>query len=167
MGQLLHRGASTTEKIRKEIQESNLIIRKLAEKYGINRLTVTKWRKRKHTSNLKPGPKNPRSTVLTQAEEMCCVTFRKHTHLGLDDCLYNLKQVFPHLFRSSLHRCFKRHGVNFIPQPESTQKDSQKFKIYKPGYLHIDISQVRTECYGKSKRLSYFFYHFFLVRLFF
>ena len=102
MGQILHKGARTTEKIRKEIQESNLSIRKLAAQYGLNHQTVIKWRKRKHTSDFKPGPKNPRSIVLTQAEEMCCVTFRKHTHLGLDDCLYNLKQVFPHLSRFSL-----------------------------------------------------------------
>ena len=145
MGNLLHGRARTTPEIRKAIQESNESILKLAHRYGINRLTVMKWRKRKHTSDLKSGPKKPRSTLLTEAEEICCFTFRKHTQLGLDDCLYNLKQLFPKLTRSSLHRCFKRHGVNLIPKAETQKEKTKKFKKYEPGFLHIDIAQVRTE----------------------
>lgn len=48
------------------------------------------------------GPKNARSTVLTTKEEAMAVTFRKHTLLPLDDCLYVLQATIPHLTRSAL-----------------------------------------------------------------
>jgi hypothetical protein len=56
------------------------------------------------------GPKAPRSTVLTAAEEAVAVAFRKHTLLPLDDCLYALQATIPRLTRSTLHRCFQRHS---------------------------------------------------------
>jgi hypothetical protein len=37
---------------------------------------------------VKTGPKEPRSTVLTEAEEAMIVAFRRHTLLPLDDWLY-------------------------------------------------------------------------------
>jgi RNA-directed DNA polymerase len=36
------------------------------------------------------GPKDAKSTVLSVQEEAIIVTFRKHTLLPLDDCLYAL-----------------------------------------------------------------------------
>jgi len=46
--------------------------------------------------DLKTGPKEPRSTVLTEAEEAMIVAFRRHTLLPLDDCLYVLQPSIPH-----------------------------------------------------------------------
>ena len=92
MAQLLHGRATTTPLIRKALQESNESIQKLAKRYGINPKTVMKWRKRSHTHDTPPGPKNARSTVLTSQEEAIIVAFRKHTLLGLDDCFYALKK---------------------------------------------------------------------------
>ena len=51
------------------------------------------------------GPKEPRSSVLTKAEEAAIVAFRRHTLLPLDDRLYALKPSIPHLTRSALQRC--------------------------------------------------------------
>ena len=48
------------------------------------------------------GPKEVRSSVLTQDEEAIAVAFRKDTPLLLDDCLYALRATIPHLTRSSL-----------------------------------------------------------------
>ncbi len=42
----LHKNATTTPAIRREIQKSNLSERELAKKYGISRLTVRRWKKR-------------------------------------------------------------------------------------------------------------------------
>jgi hypothetical protein len=50
------------------------------------------------------GPKAPRSTVLTPAEEAMAVAFRRHTLLPLDDCLYALQATIPHLRVLGLQR---------------------------------------------------------------
>jgi transposase-like protein len=46
MGQVLHGSATTTEAIRRAIQHSEESLRALAKRYGINQITVAKWRKR-------------------------------------------------------------------------------------------------------------------------
>jgi transposase-like protein len=91
MGQVLHRGATTTEAIRRAIQHSQESLRSLARRHGINPKTVAKWRKRCSVADLPTGPKHPRSTVLTVEQEAIIVAFRKHTLLPLDDCLYALQ----------------------------------------------------------------------------
>lgn len=68
----------------------------LNRELGINPKTVAKWRKRQTVDDLKTGPKEPRSTVLTEAEEATVVAFRRHTLLPLDDCLYALQPSIPH-----------------------------------------------------------------------
>jgi transposase InsO family protein len=91
------------------------------------------------------GPKQARSTVLTPEQEAACVAFRKHTLLSLDDCLYALQATIPGLTRSSLHRCFQRHGISRLPELSGDKPAKKKFKQYPIGYFHIDIAEVRTE----------------------
>ena len=64
--------------------------------------------------------------------------------LPLDDCLYALQPAIPHLTRSSLHRCLRRHGISRLPQVEGEASAKRKFKAYPIGYFHIDIAEVRT-----------------------
>jgi transposase-like protein len=45
----------------------------LSRELGINPKTVTKWRKRATVEDMKTGPTEPRSTVLTEAEEAMVV----------------------------------------------------------------------------------------------
>ena len=111
MGQILHGCARTTEALRRAIQNSQESIGKLAERYDLNPKTIHKWKKRDYTHDTPMGPKQPRSTVLTEEEEAIIVAFRKHTLLPLDDCLYALQATIPHLSRSSLHRCLQHHDV--------------------------------------------------------
>jgi len=112
---------------------------------GINPKTVAKWRKRQTVEDQKTGPKEPRSTVLSEDEEAMIVAFRRHTLLPLDDCLYALQPSIPHLTRSSLHRCLQRHGISRLPDVDGDKPKRQKFKRYPIGYFHIDIAEVRTE----------------------
>lgn len=79
---------------------------------------MAEWRKRATAEDLKTGPKEPRSTVLTAAEEAMIIAFRRHTLLPLDDCLYALQPSIPHLTRSALHRCLQRHGISRLPDVE-------------------------------------------------
>ena len=144
MGQVLHGSATTTKTIRRAIQRSQESLRTLAKRHGINPKTVAKWRKRSFVADLPTGPKQPSSTVLSIEEEAMVVAFRRHTLLPLDDCLYALQPTIPHLTRSSLHRCLKRHGISRLPQVENESAEKRKFKTYPIGYFHIDIAEVRT-----------------------
>lgn len=90
MGQVLHGRATTTEAVRRTIQNSQESLRTLAKRYGINQKTVAKWRNRTSVADLPTGPKEPKSTVLSVEEEATVVAFRRHTLLPLDDCLYAL-----------------------------------------------------------------------------
>ncbi len=64
--------------------------------------------------------------------------------MPLDDCLYALQPTIPHLTRSSLHRCLRRHGISRLPEVEGEASPKRKFKAYPIGYFHIDIAEVRT-----------------------
>ncbi len=102
MGQVLHGCATTTHAVRAAIQRSKAPVAEVAERNGLNRKTVMKWRGRAFVADAPMGPKAPRSTVLTAEEEAMAVAFRKHTLLPLDDCLYALRASIPHLTRSWL-----------------------------------------------------------------
>lgn len=144
MGQILHGSATTTHAIRAAIQRSKAPLKELAAKYGLNRKTVAKWRKRSFLHDAPMGPKAPHSTVLKPEEEAVVVAFRKHTLLPLDDCLYALQATIPHLTRSALHRCFQRHGISRLPEIEGDKAAKKAFRRYPLGYFHIDIAEVRT-----------------------
>ncbi|WP_374847520.1 IS481 family transposase [Brucella thiophenivorans] len=144
MGRVLHGSATTTEAIRRAIQNSKESLRGLSKRYGINQKTVAKWRKRNSVVDLPTGPREPRSTVLSVEEEAVVVAFRKHTLLPLDDCLYALQPTIPHLTRSSLHRCLQRHGISQLPDVAGDKPARQKFKSYPICYFHIDIAEVHT-----------------------
>src|SRR5210317_1072828 len=144
MGQVLHGSATTTEAVRRAIQNSQESLRALSRRYGINQKTVAKWKKRSSVADLPTGPKEAHSTVLSVEEEAVIVAFRRHTLLPLDDCLYALQPTIPHLTRSSLHRCLQRHGISRLPDMDGDKPKRQRFKRYPIGYFHIDIAELRT-----------------------
>ena len=144
MGQVLHGSATTTEAVRRAIQHSQESVRVLAERHSINPKTVSKWKHRETVADRKTGPKEPHSTVLTAEEEAVVVAFRRYTLLPLDDCLYGLQPTIPNLTRSSLHRCFQRHGIERLQEVEGNKAPKKKFKAYPIGYFHIDIAELRT-----------------------
>jgi hypothetical protein len=60
------------------------------------------------------GPKNPRSSVLTQNDEAIVLAYRWRTRLSLDDSLVRLRRQMPKLSRSALYQCLKRHELSKI-----------------------------------------------------
>lgn len=144
MGQVRHGSATTTHAVRAAIQRSQASLATLSREFGINPKTVAKWRKRATVEDLKTGPKEPRSTTLTEAEEAMVVAFRRHTLLPLDECLFALQPSIPHLTRSALHRCLQRHGISRLPDVEGDKLKRQKFKRYPIGFFHIDIAELQT-----------------------
>jgi hypothetical protein len=145
MGQILHGSTRTTEAVRRTIQHSQESLNVLAKQYGINPKTVAKWRKRDFVHDAPMGPSVLVSTVLKPEEEAMCVAFRRHTLLPLDDCFYALQPTILHLSRSTLHRCYQRHGISRLPDIEGDKPAKKKFKSYPIGYFHIDIAEVQTE----------------------
>ena len=144
MGQILHGCARTTEAVRRAIQNSQESLKIMATRYGINPKTVGKWKKLDTVKDSPMGPKEPSSTTLSQDEEALIVAFRKRALLPLDDCLYALQAYIPKLPRSSLHRCFQRHGISRLPEVEGDKQPKNKFASYPIGFFHIDIAEVRT-----------------------
>jgi len=144
MGQFLHGSATTTEAVRRAIQNSQESLRALANRYGINVKTVAKWKKRQSVSDLPTGPGKPCSSVLSSEQEAIIIAFRRHTLLPLDDCLYALQATIPCLSRSSLHRCLQRHGISRLPEVAGEKPAKKKFRHYPIGYFHIDIAEVQT-----------------------
>jgi transposase InsO family protein len=144
MGQIRHGCATTTHAVRAAIQRSQASLAQLSAEFGVNPKTVAKWRKRSCVEDLKTGPREPRSTVLSETEEAMIVAFRRHTLLPLDDCLYALQATIAHLTRSSLHRCPARHGISRLPDVDGDKPARQRFKRYPIGFLHLDIAEVQT-----------------------
>ena len=143
MGQVLHGSAKTTHTIRAELQRSQASVATLARKYGINEKTVLKWRRRQSVEDMPMGPKERRSTVLSPMEEAAIVALRVQARLPLDDVYIALKDVIPHLSRSSLHRCLQRHGISRLSKAD--REKPKKFKAYEIGYFHLDIAELRYE----------------------
>ncbi len=143
MGQILHGSAKTTHAVRAELQRSQASVAQLAKQFGINEKTVIKWRNRQSVEDMPMGPKERRSTVLSPMEEAAIVALRVQARLPLDDVYIALKDVIPHLTRSSLHRCLQRHGISRLPKAD--REKPKQFKKYEIGYFHIDIAELRYE----------------------
>jgi hypothetical protein len=117
--EVLHGSARTTPCARAELKASQESRRALAARYGLNPKTVRKWRKRDTTAGAPMGPKVPKSTVLTPAEEAIVVEFRRRTLLPLDDVLGCLMDTIPNLSLRALRRCLQPHGISRLPVEET------------------------------------------------
>ena len=143
MGSLLHGNAKTTPRIRKEIQDSLESAPEIAKRLNLNIKTVLKWKKSDSVEDKRSGPAQPKS-VLSETEQQIICEFRRVSKLPLDDVYLALKETIPKLTRSNLHRCLKRNGLNVLPKEESVP-EKKKFKEYPIGFVHIDITEVRTD----------------------
>lgn len=118
LGRILHISITTTEAVRRAIQNSKERLRALSARCGINQKTVAKWKNRTLVADLPTGPKDAKSTVLSLDKEAMIVAVRRHTLLPLDDCLYALQPTIPQLTRSSLDRCPQRYDISRLPEVE-------------------------------------------------
>ncbi len=77
MGQVLHGSATTTEAIRRAIQNSQESLRALSQRYGINQKTVAKWKKRTSVADLPTGPDfNPIEKAFARLKAVVSRIFR-------------------------------------------------------------------------------------------
>ena len=139
----LHGSARTTPRVRAELQASQEKTGTLAQRYGLSRTTVNKWRGRTTTADAPMRPTAPRSSVLSPEGEAMVVEFRRRTLLPLDDVLGCLLDSIPKLTRSSLHRCLTRHGISRLHDDPARLSKRGRFAETAIGYVHIDISELR------------------------
>ena len=143
MASVLHGSARTTPRVRAELQASQARSPSLAVLYGLNPKTVAKWRGRTVTTDAPMGPKAPKSTVLTPAEEAIIVEFRRRTLLPLDDVLGCSAghHPQPQPKRPASLPC-NATASPVCRQARPTDK-RKRFKTYEIGYVHIDSCELR------------------------
>ncbi|MEQ1484883.1 MAG: hypothetical protein ABL913_04840, partial [Methyloglobulus sp.] len=145
MASILHGNAKTTPRIRQEMQDADESLATLAARYSLNEKTVLKWTHADGVEDKKSGPATRRS-VLTEVEQQAVCTVRRHLRLPLDDLYLVFKPRIPKLSRSNLHRCLQHHGLSRLPIGEDGRAPKRKAsKAYPIGYLHVDITGLRTE----------------------
>ena len=140
----LHSQATTTPKIRAEIQASDEPAWVLAERYGTTEQTVWKWRKRDSVHD-RSHTAHRLQTTLTPAQEAVAVALRKTLLVSLDDLLAVVREFLnPDVSRSGLDRCLRRHGVGNLRDLKGkvARPKHSGFKAYEPGYIHIDVKYL-------------------------
>lgn len=150
----LHAQATTTPKIRAEIQASDEPAWIVAERYGTTEQTVYKWRHRDCVEDRSHTP-HRLQTTLTPAQEAVAVALRKMLLVSLDDLLAVVREFLnPNASRSGLDRCLRRHGVGNLHDLKAREaKPKHKaFKAYEPGYLHIDVKYLPQMADETSRR---------------
>ena len=127
MGQVLHRRATTTEAVRRAIQHSQESLRALARRHGINAKTVAKWKKRESVSDLRTGPKQPRSTVLTVEQEAVFVAIDRTSKFVFTQLVAKADVRAAAMFLQSLmeavpyriHTVLTDNGIQFADLPHN------------------------------------------------
>ena len=140
----LHKNARTTPAVRAEIAASDETAGVLAQRYGITEQTVYKWKKRSVFGD-RSHTAHRLQTVLTPAQEVVVVHLRRTLLLPLDDLLAVTREfICPHVSRSGLDRCLRRHGAGNLNalKPQEPQPVHKAFKSYEPGYVHMDVKYL-------------------------
>ncbi len=156
MGMLihLHSQATTTPKVRAAIQASDEVGTVLAERFGVTPQTIYKWRKRDTVEDRSHTP-HRLQTTLTPAQEVVAVALRKALLISLDDLLAVVREFLnPHVSRSGLDRCLRRHGVGNLRdlKVKAARPKHSGFKAYEPGYIHIDVKYLPQMADETSRR---------------
>jgi len=139
MKQAYHSNAVTNIHIRQQVQNSNETAESLAVKYNTSRATIDKWKKRDTLSDKSSRPHNIKY-ALSPIESALVISIRQSTWLPLDEIWEVLLEINPLISRSSVYRKFRKEKINKVPQKEKDKV--KKFKEYKPGYLHLDVTYL-------------------------
>jgi transposase InsO family protein len=139
MQQIYHFNATTNINIRSQIQNNSDTNSELASRYNVSQNTVSKWKNRDFVQDVSCKPHNIKY-ALTEIERAVAVSLRRSTWLPIDEVWESMLETNVTISRSSVYRCFVKENINNVPQEK---KDiAKKFKAYKPGYLHIDVTYL-------------------------
>lgn len=132
-----HSNASTNKKQRSRIRTSKSTYRELAQQFEISTATVHRWAHRDEPEDRSCARKN-RGYILDEHEQAFLVGLRKQD-LTLDQVMDQAKCVLPKASRATVHRTLRRHGLGKLASKQQQETgQSDVFKAYDPGFLHID-----------------------------
>lgn len=140
----LHKNATTTPAIRAYIQSSPLSAAQLAAELAVSEDTIRRWKGRDSVQD-RPHTAHRLQTTLSPAQELVVVELRRTLMLPLDDLLVVVREfIHPNVSRSGLDRCLRRHGVGSLKalQPAAEKPAHKPFKVYEPGFLHMDVKYL-------------------------
>lgn len=138
----LHKNATTTPATRAAIRKATGTEKELAERFGVGRDTVRKWRHRDSTADASHTPHRLQTTLNAWQEEVV-IYLRQQLLLPLDDLLAVVREfIEPKMSRSALARLLARRGHSRLPKPEAEPRVVKRFKPYEPGYVHIDVKYL-------------------------
>jgi transposase InsO family protein len=138
----LHKNATTTPSTRRALQRATGSEYQMAERYGIGRGTVRKWRARDDVHDASHTPHRLQTTLNAGQEELV-VYLRAQLRLPIDDLLAVIHEfIEPAMSRSALARLMRRREVSTLPEPQVQPRATKPFKAYEPGYVHIDVKYL-------------------------
>lgn len=149
--QIYHRNAKTNEHVRLFFQENpeKQTKSELATRFNVSNNTVYEWQIRADTKDRSSRPHHINYS-LSEVEKSLIVSIRSNTWLPLDEIYEMMMAGNPSISRSSVYRTCRTHKINNVPEEKKEQ--AKKFKAYKPGYLHIDVSYL-PKLEGKKQYL--------------
>lgn len=151
----LHKNATTTPAIRKQIQTAEGSDYELARRFNVTRETIRRWRKRDTVQDGSHTAKRLQ-TRLNAAQEELVIYLRTQLRLPLDDLLAVVREfIEPDMSRSGLDRLLRRRGHNRLPVADKTKAGVKPFKAYEPGYLHIDLKYLPQMADEETRRYVY------------
>jgi len=139
MCQVYHANAKLNKHCREIIQSSRLTNNELAQKYKVNEKTIRKWRGRDFSEDKSSRPETIHY-ALNPLEQKLVELVRRSTWMSLDDVVDTVESIIPKANRSNVSRTLQMLGISQIPKEQ--REKAKKFKEYKPGYLHMDVTYM-------------------------
>jgi len=138
----LHKNATTTPARRVYIQESGKPVAALAVELGVSEDTVRRWKGRDSVED-RSHTAHRLQTTLTPPQEAVVIALRQTLWLPLDDLLVVTREfINEKVSRSGLQRLLVRHGLSRLPCTTKTEETHKPFKVYAPGFLHVDVKYL-------------------------
>jgi DNA-binding transcriptional regulator YiaG len=131
----LHKTATTTPRIRQEIQQAPASVSdsELARRYHVSGPTIARWRHRT-TQYDRSHTRHNLLTTLSPIQEEIVVALREYLRLSVDDLLKVAKEcLHPDLSRSALERLMKRRGL-----PSLATLHKQK-NLWSPRFCNAEV----------------------------
>lgn len=139
MSQVYHNNAKTNAHTRLQIQQSSLSDVALGLRYNVSVKTIKKHRERDFTEDKSSRPHKINYSLSPLEKEVIRV-LRTLTWSGLDCLVDSLAEVMPNSNRSNIYRTLVEFDINTVPKEK--KDEAKKFKEYKPGFIHVDVTYL-------------------------
>jgi transposase InsO family protein len=138
----LHANATTTPKVRAEIQASLEPVAVLAVRYGVSETTIRRWRSRTSPED-RSHKRHNLGQATTPLEEEIIAGLRRLARLSLDDITEVMNRcINPRLSRGSVWTALRRAGLSGRLRAAGVEPGTERpapFEATPFGYVHVDL----------------------------